>query len=173
MSQLSDRLPHRGEILSRRSFSVLLVAQAVLLNSDAFAQSSADGARAFMQKIYASYIGKDATGLNYRGHEDRYFSPELLPLFKKYAKTYEKEPGGLDFDIFMAAQDWDRPKVDISIEEKGENRVRATATIVVFAGMKDKSIVTYDLVKIGDNWRIENMRWRGMKDNLVDILKQL
>ena len=172
MSQSSTRLPLRKGGLSRRSFGMLLVSQVVLMNASAFAEVPTKTARAFLQKIYAAHLGNERAGLLYEGREDQYFSPELVPLFKKYAKKYEGELGDLDFDIFTGTQDWERPKVDISIAEKSEDRAIATVTIVLFKGQTDKSVVTYDLVKIGENWRIENMHWRGMKHSLLEILKR-
>ncbi len=66
------------------------------------------------------------------------------------------EVAKLDFDPFVDGQDWDIAAFDIAVSENG--RDKATAT-VKFNNAGNASTVVLDLVKIKNDWKINDITW--------------
>ena len=129
----------------------------------AFADAAA---KAFLEKIYAAYKGKNSKGLplDTDAIVRLYFEPKLAALMIKDSKDAQKrgEPPELDGDPFVAAQDWEIGPVVIEVRDLAPDKASATAK---FSNLKMPTTVTYDLVKLAGGWRIADISW-GDNDTL-------
>ena len=139
---------------TRRSFIIALAATAAahpVLAAEASAQD-------FLAAIYAHYKGKNAKGvpLSDKGAAARYFTPELAHIMDADAKAAAKkhEVGALDGDPFVDAQDFEITDVKIDVKESAPDKSTGTVTFKNFG--KDTT-VTYDLVKLKQGWRIDDI----------------
>ena len=131
------------------------------------ARRSADpAAKAFLEKIYAAYKGKNSKGipLDSDAMLRRYFEPKLAALMIKDNKDAAKHGDApeLDSDPFIDGQDWEIGPVDIVVRDIAPDKASATAK---FRNFKEQTTVDYDLVKLKDGWRIADITWNG-KDTL-------
>ena len=125
-----------------------------------------DAAKAFLEKIYAAYKGKNSKGvlIDTDARVRLYFEPKLAALMIKDMKAAQKrgEPGALDGDPFVGGQDWEIGAVAISVSDLAPDKASATAK---FNNAGTATVVTYDLVKLSGNWRIADINW-GDADTL-------
>jgi hypothetical protein len=125
-----------------------------------------EAAKAFLEKIYAAYKGKNSKGipLDSDAMLRRYFEPKLAALMIKDNKNAAKHGDApeLDSDPFIDGQDWEIGPVDIVVRDIAPDKATATAR---FRNFKDQTTVDYDLVKLKDGWRIADITWNG-KDTL-------
>jgi hypothetical protein len=123
-------------------------------------------AKAFLEKIYAAYKGKNSKGipLDSDAMLRRYFEPKLAALMIKDRKEAAKHGDApeLDSDPFIDGQDWEIGPVDIVVRDIAPDKASATAK---FRNFKEQTTVDYDLVKLKDGWRIADITWNG-KDTL-------
>lgn len=150
--------------------NALSLAAAFLLLLSAFSSSIAadTGAKQFLASIYKSYT--DADGLEWSGPNTQlYFDANLTKLILKDLKESERQVGRIDFDPFIYAQDFDIQDLDIAVTPKGATRAIGK---VSFKNVGALTKVTYDLVKTAKGWRIENMAWDGVEDNLRTLLSR-
>jgi hypothetical protein len=155
------------EMITRRNF-VLSAALATAFGSAGAARADA-AAKAFLEKIYAAYKGKNSKGIPLDGDATlrRYFEPGLATLMIK-DRAEAKKRGDipeLDGDPFINGQDWDIGPVDIAVRDIAPDKASAT---VKFRNLKVQTTVVYDLVKQKDGWRIADITWDG-KDTLRGI----
>jgi hypothetical protein len=153
-------------MITRRNF----VFMTVLTFAGAPAAAVADAAaKAFLEKIYAAYKGKNSKGvpLDSDAMLQRYFEPRLAALMIKDRKEAQKRGDipELDGDPFINGQDWEIGPVDIAVRDTAPDKASAT---VKFSNFKVPTIVAYDLVKLVDGWRIADITWDG-KDTLRGI----
>jgi Protein of unknown function (DUF3828) len=125
-----------------------------------------DAAKAFLEKIYAAYKGKNSKGIliDTDARVRLYFEPKLAALMIKDMNAAQKrgEPPELDGDPFVGAQDWEIGPVVITVQDLGPGKATATAK---FSNIKEPKTVTYDLVKLAGGWRIADINW-GDNDTL-------
>jgi hypothetical protein len=125
-----------------------------------------DAAKAFLEKIYAAYKGKNSKGIliDTDARVRLYFEPKLAALMIKDMNAAQKrgEPPELDGDPFVGAQDWEIGPVTITVQDLGPDKATATAK---FSNIKEPKTVTYDLVKLANGWRIADINW-GDNDTL-------
>jgi hypothetical protein len=119
-------------------------------------------AKAFLEKIYAAYKGRNAKGipLDTDAMLRLYFEPSLAALIiadRKAAKKRDDIPT-LDGDPFVSGQDWEIGPVDVAVRDIASDRASAT---VKFKNLKMPTTVLYDLVKLKDGWRIADITWEG------------
>jgi hypothetical protein len=119
-------------------------------------------AKAFLEKIYAAYKGKNSKGipLDSDAMLRFYFEPKLAALMIKDNKAARKRGDApeLDSDPFIAGQDWEIGPVDIVVRDLSPDKASAT---VKFANFKMPTTVVYDLVKLNGSWRIADITWDG------------
>jgi hypothetical protein len=120
-------------------------------------------AKAFLEKIYAAYRGKNAKGilLDSDATLRLYFEPSLAALIiadRKAAKKRDDVPT-LDSDPFISGQDWEIGPVDITVNDIAPDKASAIAK---FKNFKMPTTVRYDLVKLKDGWRIADITWEGV-----------
>jgi Protein of unknown function (DUF3828) len=144
-------------MLTRRTL-VLGVACAMLA---APARAADASALAFVKNLYEAYKGKDAHGVlidNERALR-RYFEPSLAASIRKDQKDAARrnETPKLDGDPFVDAQDWEISSFDIAVSDTAPGKASAT---VKFTNSGDPKTVVLDLVKINNDWRINDITWR-------------
>jgi hypothetical protein len=156
--------------LSRRLFLLLplILLATGLASRPSHADDPASEARAFLQPIYAHYIGGDnAPGLNMDTADDykRYFSPEMAKIMVEALKraTPDEVPTWGDFDFFVDAQEWIIPSVEITVDDKPVNGQAQdgdrTQAKVSFVNEGKPVAVLLDLLRVNGSWRIDNIHW--------------
>jgi hypothetical protein len=117
-------------------------------------------AKAFLDRIYGAYKGKDSKGIGLGNDAAlrRYFEPGLAALMIKDAKQAEKrgDVPNLDWDPFISGQDWEIGAVDIDMRDAAPDRASAT---VSFQNFDMPTKVIFDLVKLKAGWRIADIDW--------------
>jgi len=154
-------------MITRRNFVFASASAAVIA---AVGPAVADAAaKAFLEKIYAAYKGKNSKGI--RLDSDAmlrlYFEPKLAALISKDNKDAAKRGDipTLDGDPFISGQDWEIGPVTIAVRDIAPDKASATAK---FTNLKMPTTVAYDLVKLKEGWRIAEITWDG-KDTLSGI----
>jgi len=139
----------------------LIFAGAALALVQADVARADPAAKAFLEKIYAAYRGKNSKGvpLDSDAMFRLYFEPTLAALMIKDRKAAAKrhDVGELDGDPFVNGQDWEvTGPIEISVQDVAPDRAKATAK---FTNVKMPQTVSYDLVKLKDGWRIADITW--------------
>lgn len=157
-------------MITRRNF-VLVSALAVACASADTAVADA-AAKAFLEKIYAAYRGKNSKGipLDSDAMLRLYFEPTLAALMIKDRRAAQKRGDVPEFDAdpFVGGQDWEIGPVDIAVRDIAPDKASATAK---FRNIKIATTVDYDLVKLKDGWRIADITWDG-KDTLRGVFEK-
>ena len=157
-------------MITRRIFAFASVL--ALAGVPAGAALADPAAKAFLEKIYAAYKGKNSKGIRLDSDAmlRRYFEPKLAALMIKDRKDAAKHGDApeLDSDPFIDGQDWEIGPVDIVVRDIAPDKASATAK---FRNFKDQTTVVYDLVKFKDGWRIADITWNG-KDTLRGIYEK-
>jgi hypothetical protein len=117
-------------------------------------------AKAFLEKIYAAYKGKNSKGipLDSDAMMRLFFEPSLAALLiaDRKAALKKNDIPTLDGDPFISGQDWEIGPVDIAVSDSAPDKASAT---VKFKNFKMPTTVLYDLVKLGNGWRIADITW--------------
>jgi hypothetical protein len=152
-------MPSRRKfLLSAALLSAALSARATPLSAASAADASAHD---FVAAIYDTYVSKDHNGLALDSDAKlrRYFEPSLAALMLKdrHLAARRGEVGTLDFDPFVDAQDWEISNLAIAVEDAGPGKAKAT---VKFKNADQASVVSLELIKIGNAWKISNVTWQ-------------
>jgi hypothetical protein len=146
-------------MITRRNF-VLAAALAVALAPAGMAVAD-QAAKAFLEKIFAAYKGKNSKGISLDSDAmlRLYFDPGLTALIIKDRKDANKRGNvpELDGDPFVNAQEWEIGPVDIAVRETAPDKASAT---VKFSNFKMPTTLLYDLVKLKEGWRIADITWQ-------------
>ena len=117
-------------------------------------------AKAFLDKIYAAYKGKNSKGilLDSDASLRRYFEPSLVDLMIKDRKAAAKrgDVPELDGDPFVNAQDWEIGPVDVVVTDTAPDKATAT---VSFKNIDMPNKLVYALLKLKTGWRIADIDW--------------
>lgn len=115
----------------------------------------------FVAAIYDTYVGKNGNGIALDTDQAvrRYFEPALAALIRKDQTQAERrnEAATLDFDPFVAAQDWDIAAFAIAVSDAGPGKAKA---IVKFNNFGKPTLVVLDLVKLTAGWKIADITWQ-------------
>jgi hypothetical protein len=145
-------------MITRRNLVLVSVLTAACAAAGAARADAA--AKAFLEKIYAAYKGKNSKGipLDSDAMLRLYFEPKLAALMIKDMKAAQKrgDVPQLDADPFISGQDWEIGPVEITVRDLAPDRASATAK---FSNFKMPTTVTYDLVKLANGWRIAEITW--------------
>jgi hypothetical protein len=117
-------------------------------------------AKAFLEKIYATYQGKNSKGFSFSDAQVRLsFEPTLAALMIKDSREAARhhDVGALESDPFIVGQDWEIGPVTITVTDTAPDRATATAK---FENLKRPKTVVYDLVKLKQGWRIAGITWQ-------------
>ncbi len=113
-----------------------------------------------LTSIYKAYLGANATGYNWNDNADCLlaFTPETAKLILDDSKANAGEIGELDFDPFIAAQDFQITDLKISVAPRDETHATAS---VSFLNFKKPTKMTMNLLKLKAGWRIDDIIWSG------------
>ena len=145
-------------MITRRKF----VAATVLAMAGAFPDAGyADpAAKAFLDRIYAAYKGKNSKGIGLASAAElrRYFEPGLAAMMIKDRREADKHGDAPDFDSdpFIGGQDWEIGAVDIVVNDTAPDKASATAS---FRNFDMPTKVVFELVKLKTGWRIADIDW--------------
>ncbi len=78
------------------------------------------------------------------------------------------EVGLLDYDPFLQAQDWDTSSFDITVDDAGTGKAKAT---VKFVNQGEAMTVLLDLVQTKNGWRAYDITWQH--DGKTESLRQI
>lgn len=149
-------------VISRRAFALSLAVLAMPAPLLARPTEPPATAKVFIEKIYATYVGRAQNGANgvdldTPADVKRYFTAGLASLILDDEAAAEKsgEPPILDGDAFIGHEDWDIAELSVDVREAG-TKAKATVNFTNF-GKAEKVVV--DLLKVGADWRIADIQW--------------
>lgn len=125
------------------------------------AQAQQQDAKAFVENIYKSYLGKNTPSVDLTSRQglERHFTPSLADLIDKDAKEAEKQQEAplLNGDPFVDAQDWEitDPVISVQTQENGKGAI-ATAS---FKNFGKAVTVRLALALTPNGWRIDDVFW--------------
>jgi Protein of unknown function (DUF3828) len=149
----------------------VICALAISLASGALAESVTP--QAFLEDVYRPYQTSDkATDISSEAKAARYFTPSLAHLIQKdIAQAAQRhEIGQLDFDPFIASQEWVRRKIALRIEPGSRPDLAAGLATFTPVGEKKPIEVRLDLIKTPAGWRIADIHWKEPSKSLVELL---
>ncbi len=147
---------------------LLLGAALIVAETAAIAQGSSP--RPFLEGIYKSYGSGSTKGIDYSRPEvirKHFAQPLAKAMVKDFAAAKKRgEVPALDGDPFVDAQDW--RIANLQVEVKDASPRRATG-VVIFTNAGEARIVTLDLVKTVNGWRIAEIK--APSGSLRDLYK--
>ncbi len=154
--------------ITRRQFvaGISVVAAVAALPEWAFAAD--DAAVAFAASLYAlpglwGDVTADEASIK------KYLAPDLADLIRaNYAKTDFE--AALDYDPLVQAQDFEDVKTTFTVRSETDTAAVIDAHVDNYG---EDSVVTLDLAKTADGWRLANVRTDDETPSLADELKQL
>jgi hypothetical protein len=139
---------------------------AVCLTASRFASAGSAAAAndasavAFISAIYNSYTtgSKDGVRIDSGRKLRRYFEPVLAGAMDKDQEYAAKqhEVGKLEWDPFIAAQDYEIEHVNVAIKDTAPAKATATVT---FTNFGKPVTIALDLTAIRNDWRIYDITW--------------
>ncbi len=173
------RQTDRGGWTMEHAIRWIVAAGALLAASSVGPAVADDGARGFLERVYASY----AAGGGCEGPEFMHDPAKALGLFtadtvalleRAWAEEGVAAPG---FDILIAAQDCDIPAApSVTVAPTGPDQARG---VVAFSNFGQAIEVSHDLVRSAGRWRIHDIRWKSADpddlptESLRTLLSQL
>ncbi|HYD99909.1 MAG TPA: DUF3828 domain-containing protein [Alphaproteobacteria bacterium] len=159
--------------MNRRRFACLALAALLAAPLAARPAAATDDAVAFLTDLYARYQGPDAPGLPLdEAATRRLFAPPLAALILKDAaqSAAQGEPGRLNGDPFVNAQDWQIDRVDIAVAPKGADRAEGT---VAFRNQDRPERLRLDLARGVGGWQIAEIHYLTADDPAFATLSRL
>ena len=145
MNELASTLKHS-----------LLATMAIAVN-----MASAQGlpaAQAFVESLYNAY--QVGNGPHYLGNQSAaVFAPSLLMLILRDQVQAQGETGALDQDPICNCQDFDITDVKVRVMARKVPTARAD---VGFLNAQQPQALTLDLVAIGGQWRVSDVRSKAI-----------
>lgn len=153
----------RRTLASSCAVAVALLALAV---GAAQARGSDAAPETFLATIYQAYVGDSAGAakgvvLDSTDSVHRYFSPGLASLIIEDNPGLRRPGQGTvtGSDPFVGRGSWDIANLAIAVKEAGP--VKATGT-VSFTNYGLPETVEVELLKVGDDWRITEIKWGSL-----------
>lgn len=141
----------------------MLLLPALLLASFLFVApgfAAEQSARAFLESIYARYQGIDPDGVALSTDDDlkHYFTPDLARKLAEDSRAAQAKGDvpELDGDPFVDAQDWQLSDLTIDVDDTATKKTTAK---VSFRNLNQPVTIKLDLVKIGQDWKINDIHW--------------
>lgn len=172
LSPFGTTISYRLGSGSARFLYVLWVSLFTLALATLPSQAQDSSAKSFVESIYRSYLGSDATGPIFSGPKTSlYFDAAMTALIDKDRMESEARgtSGRLDFDPFINAQDFSITALSIKIGDENADRTQA---LVSFRNAKRPVKIILDLVRTPQGWRVANIAWPGLKETLISILRK-
>jgi len=145
-----------------RAASLPTIVLALIVGATVGAEA-AQSARDFVNAIYRTYVGRNATGISMDSARARtLLTPSLMKLIDADARAAAKrqEVPKLDSDPFVDAQDFEIKAFKVDLKELGPAKATATVTFRNAASAENKPVVL-DLVKIGNRWLVDDFHGSG------------
>jgi len=145
-----------------RRFTVLAVLLTCLAALPAMlpAVAADETPKAFLEKLYAAYVGPNAKGVSYDSAKVEWhtFTPAVIALMNAMYKAAKKadDVPALDGDPFVDAQDWDIKSVTVTVDQTEPDKATGH---VSFKNLDEDKTVTLDLVHLKIGWRIDDVHW--------------
>jgi hypothetical protein len=118
-----------------------------------------------IRNVYAQY-SKEAGPAE---AEQQTFSPDLLKLwYDVQGSANSADQVGVDFDVFLDAQDLDAVTgITSKFTPDGNSKGAVDITFTAFGKPKT---VSYAMVKTGQGWKIDNISWGAAREDLRQTL---
>jgi hypothetical protein len=143
-----------------RTLSLPAAAFALILGAVAAAPAqAAQSAKEFVDGIYKTYVGKNAKGIRLdSARAKKLITPGLMKLIDDDAKSAAKRGDApeLEGDPFIDAQDFEIKSFKVDIKDLDPAKATATVSFENKAPAEKNKPVELDLVKVGDDWRIDD-----------------
>lgn len=135
----------------------------LLATGPAEARVADASAKSFLAAIYQAYVGdstRTAKGIALNDAEAirRYFSPGLAYLILEDTPAVRTPGAGivLGNDPFVGHAAWDIANLSIEVKEAGPAKALGT---ISFTNFGQPAKVTLELLKVGADWRIAEIKW--------------
>jgi hypothetical protein len=154
--------------ITRRQFVAGISVFAAVAALPRWALAADSGAVAFAKSLYAlpglwGDVTADGAAIK------KYLDKTLGDLVTaNYAKT--DSDSALDYDPLVQAQDFEDVKTTFTVQNETDTAAVIDAHVDNYG---EDSVVTLDLTKTADGWRLSNIRTDEESPSLVDELKQL
>jgi hypothetical protein len=143
-----------------------LLAAAICFGEAAHARVVDTNAKGFLTAIYQTYVGSSASSAQsgkgiMLGDADiirRYFSPGLVSLILEESPVV-RQPGEaivIGSDPFIGRESWEIANLSVEVKEAGPAKAVGTVSFTNF-GQPEKVVV--ELLKVGADWRIAEIKW--------------
>ncbi|MEJ0013141.1 MAG: DUF3828 domain-containing protein [Bauldia sp.] len=154
--------------ITRRQFVAGASVVAIVAALPQWAFAADDAAVAFAKSLYAlPGLWGDVTADD--AAIKKYLDKNLGDLITaNYAKTDAE--AALDYDPLVQAQDFEDVKTTFTVTSESDTAAVIDAHVDNYG---EDSVVTLDLTKTADGWRLANIRTDAETPSLVDELKQL
>jgi hypothetical protein len=152
----------------RKFASWCVVAAALMLLGMGVAQArrTDNGAKAFLDSIYEAYVGSSAgpakgVVLDSAKAVRRYFSPGLASLIieDNPALSQPGEAFVTGSDPFVGRGSWEISNLAVDVKESGPVKAIGSVSFTNF-GLPEK--VEVELLKVGNDWRISEIKWGSL-----------
>jgi hypothetical protein len=154
--------------VTRRQFVAGASAAVAILALPRWAVAAEDAAVEFAKSLYAlPGLWGDVTADD--AAIKKYLDPNLADLIRaNYAKSDEES--ALDYDPLVQAQDFEDVKATFTVQSETGDAATIDAHVNNYG---EDSVVTLDLSKTADGWRLSDIRVDEETPSLVEELKQL
>jgi hypothetical protein len=130
------------------------------ISSEAGAEAQDSTAQVVVIDLYKQHDSKKSPFFQTKNRSllDKYFTKELADMIWKDVTTSQNEVGILDGDPLYNAQDMEIKNFNIG--KSAVNGDRATVP-VTFTNYNKKEALTFDLIRVGGAWKIDNINYGG------------
>lgn len=125
--------------------------------------------------IYKEVFGLLGTN-DYYSLESKYCSDEFWTLLKECRLLEDEDNLLIDWDLFLQAQDWDKPEMEITGIEAGEKGAVTVNMVLKDLGEERDSRLV--MVKENGEWKIDDFPypsveggWMSVKQQIKDFVK--
>jgi hypothetical protein len=167
---------NRSEILFFNRRGLLAISMSALLGRGAAAAANAPDPIAFITAIYRAAVKGEGPSWIDKGERPRYLSKSLIALWAKTDKKSAGDGAVIDFDLVSSTNGLTLTGFSLAVEKQDERSATIAATLVYKEGNPEPkpTMVRYDLVREGGQWKIDEIRggrWSA-RDMLTLSLKQ-
>ncbi len=160
-------------IVSRSLKATFAIVCALAISLASGAHAGSVTAQAFLEDVYRPYqTSNKAADISSEAKAARYFTPSLAHLIQQdiTQATQRDEIGQLDFDPFIASQEWATRKIALRIDTGLRPDLATGLATFTPVGEKKPIEVKLDLIKTPAGWRIADIHWKEPPKSLVELL---
>jgi len=145
--------------------AALALAVATPLTAAPAAPLDAASAKAFIAGLYKPYAQPFNTTWDYVAPADStVYEPALAKAMDADSALHPNAPGTSwgDVDILCMCQEYDKVSETTVVKSVSAGRAKAITTVMVIdSGSPHKSVLNFDLVQVGDAWRVYDVGETG------------